>query len=135
MGNSNNLAHAQHNEKACKYLRIKPDYLDWVITTAFYSALHYVRYKMLPQTVRRVNGTLIEISDFETYYSLNKKAHQGKHGFMVEQVTILFPEIASEYAQLRDLCETARYQNYKYDRKISNLAFDRLQSIKEFCSD
>lgn len=133
MGNSNNLLHAQHNEKTCKYLRIKPDYLDWVITTAFYSALHYVRFKMLPQKVTRPTGE-VEINDFETFYSLCKKPHQGRHGFQSEQVDNLFPNISAEYSQLKDMCETARYKNYKYDRKISNLAFDRLQTIKNFCS-
>lgn len=132
MGNSNNLLHAEHNEKACKYLRIKPDYLDWVITTAFYSALHYVRYKMMPQNVT-LSGVSVLINDFETFYIKCRNQFQGKHGFQTDQVCILFPEISSEYSQLKDMCETARYVNYKYDRKTSNLAFDRLQKIKTFC--
>jgi hypothetical protein len=133
MGNTNNLLHAQHNEKTCKYLRIKPDYLDWVITTAFYSAIHYVRFKMLPQTIIASKGS-IEVTDFETFFSLCKKSHQGRHGFQTDQVVKLFPEIASEYSQLQDMCETARYRNYKADREMSNLAFERLQTIKKFCS-
>ncbi len=48
MINEDNLEYAQHNEKACKYLDKKPEFTDWVITTAFYSALHFVRYKIFP---------------------------------------------------------------------------------------
>ncbi len=133
MGNSNNLLHAQHNEKACKYLRIKPDYLDWVITTAFYSAMHYLRHKMMPQTVTLSNRS-ITYKDFESYYNACKTRHQGRHGFQSDRVSSLFPEISAEYAHLRDICETARYINYKYDRETANLAYDRLQKIKTFCS-
>jgi hypothetical protein len=132
MGNSNNFLHAQHNEKACKYLRIKPDYLDWVITTAFYSAMHYVRHKMMPQTVMLASGSVV-FSDFESFYHACKTPHQGRHGFQAEKVNSLFSEISAEYTHLKDMCETARYINYKYDRETANIAYDRLLKIKQFC--
>lgn len=57
------LAHAGHNEQVCKHLCSKPSYSDWVITTAFYSAIHYVRHLMLPVIV---NGK--SYSDFEHFF-------------------------------------------------------------------
>jgi hypothetical protein len=132
MGNSNNLLHAQHNEKACKYLRIKPDYLDWVITTAFYSAMHYVRHKMMPQTEKLANG-YVTFTDFESYFNACKTPYQGRHGFQADKVNSLFPEISAEYTHLKDMCETARYINYKYDRETANIAYNRLLKIKQFC--
>ena len=42
------LAHAKHNERVCNYLGRSADFGDWVITTAFYSAMHYVRHLMVP---------------------------------------------------------------------------------------
>jgi spermidine synthase len=132
MGNSNNLLHAEHNEDTCKYLRRKPDFLDWVITTAFYSAMHYLRYKMMPQTETISSGT-VTFNDFETYYNACKTFHQGRHGFQAEKVRILFPEISADYSHLKDICENARYYNYQYDRAASELAYKRLQTIKTFC--
>jgi hypothetical protein len=133
MGNSNNLHHAEHNEEACKYLRKKPDYLDWVVTTAFYASLHYLRHKMLPVTMEGNNGKLI-YTEFESFFNACKSPSQGRHGFQQEKVNELFPEISSAYSHLKDICFTARYVNYKCDRELSELAYRRLLAIKEFCT-
>lgn len=45
--------HAAHNEKACDYLLKSRLFNDWVITTAFYSALHYVQDEIFPLTEDR----------------------------------------------------------------------------------
>lgn len=34
-----NLEQAKHNENVCNYLGRSKDHSDWVITTAFYSAI------------------------------------------------------------------------------------------------
>ena len=43
--------HAKHNEDACHYLNQSGKYNDWVITTAFYSAMHYVQYELFSMEV------------------------------------------------------------------------------------
>ena len=53
------LSQAKHNECLCKYLAEDPslDYKDWLITAAFYSALHYIEANLYadPSTPRHVD--------------------------------------------------------------------------------
>lgn len=42
------LDHAKHNERVCNYLGKNADFGDWVITTSFYAAMHYVRHLIVP---------------------------------------------------------------------------------------
>ena len=133
MKNEDNLEYAEHNWKTCKYLDKKPDFADWVITTAFYSALHYVRYKIFPISIEQADKTL-NISDFEFYFRVNNPMRLSKHSLLSNLVEEKFPEIATDYNKLRDISWSARYNNYKYSREISNEAKKRLQKIKEFCT-
>lgn len=133
MGNSKNLEHAQHNEKACKYLNIKSDYLDWVITTAFYSALHYVRHKLIPVTVI-LNGKNVTFNDFENYFRYNNPLSISKHEFLESKVNEKMPEIGPHYSYLMNTCKNARYINYKFGRKESGQAVAYLKLIKEACT-
>lgn len=34
--------HEQHNEELCDFLIADGKFTDWIVTTSFYSALHYV---------------------------------------------------------------------------------------------
>ena len=45
------IDHAKHNESVCNYLGRNSAFGDWVITSAFYSAMHYVRHLMIPATI------------------------------------------------------------------------------------
>lgn len=132
MNNKNNLDYARHNEKTCKYLDKKPDFADWVITTAFYSALHYVRYKIFP-IERQTSNAKRKFKDFEQYYQTNNPANLSKHALLSELVEEFNPNIAVDYNRLKDLSWTARYNNYKFGRDVSNDAKKRLENIKQNC--
>ncbi|MGM0503935.1 MAG: hypothetical protein ACQESQ_04890 [Bacteroidota bacterium] len=134
MINEDNLEYAQHNEKACKYLDKKPEFTDWVITTAFYSALHFVRYKIFPINIKLNSGKRLKISDFEHYFRINNPMDLSKHSLLSNLVEEKHPEIADDYNKLRDISWSARYSNYKYPRKISNDAKKRLEKIKNYCT-
>lgn len=131
MAKKYSLDHALHNEKACKYLNRKPDFTDWVITTAFYSALHFLRNKIFPMTIVE-NGKKITVSDFNDY-CLIKRINKGKHGALASLIEEKYPELADHYNQLKDISWTARYNCYEYEREISNLAVKRLEIIKKLC--
>jgi hypothetical protein len=134
MENSNNLLHAQHNVKVCKYLNKKEEFSDWVITTAFYSALHFVRYKIFPlKTVNK--GKQVIYNDFEHCYRYDNPMNLPKHEFLVEKVTEILPEIAPQYIFLHDTCKNARYINYNYSRTVSAQAVSFLKKIEELCSE
>lgn len=85
-----NHSHAIHNELACKYLNKKPEFADWVITTAFYSALHYLTGKMFPMNILE-NGKKVKVSDFESYCKA-KGINRGKHGAISGLVEEMEPE-------------------------------------------
>jgi hypothetical protein len=133
MKNEDNLEYAEHNWRTCKYLDKKPEFADWVITTAFYSALHYVRYKIFPITIDRSNKK-IRIKDFENYFRINNPLGLSKHSLLSNLVEEKHLEIANDYNKLRDISWSARYSNYKYPREISNDAKKRLQKIREYCT-
>ena len=90
MKNENSLKHAEHNEKTCKYLSKKPDFADWVITTAFYSALHYTQYSIFPFSME-IRGNTINYQDFEAYYRNNNPAQINKHSSMSNLVEDKLP--------------------------------------------
>ena len=102
------LDHARHNEKVLKYLDKEPTNSDWVITVAFYSALHYVRYKIFPLTVKKANGDNHIHITFDNYCSYHRYDNLGKHEMLLGLVAEHCPEIAYEYNQLKDMCWTAR---------------------------
>lgn len=134
MKNENNLEYAEHNWKTCKYLDKKPEFSDWVITTAFYSALHYVRYKIFPITIEKSNKKN-KIKDFENYFRINNPLHLSKHSLLSNLVEEKYPKIANDYNKLRDISWSARYSNYKYPREVSDDAKKRLKKIMEYCTE
>lgn len=127
MARCNHIDHAKHNEKVCNYVSKKEEFCDWIITTAFYSAVHYVRHYMLP--IKHTNGVTYDC--FEKYFSSSKYADEGRHGFQNRFVTHNIPEIAAEYKQLHDWCTNARYFEYNQPRNLSNYAKDNLKQIKK----
>ena len=120
------LAHAKHNERVCNYLGRSADFGDWVITTAFYSAMHYVRHLMVPIMIE---GDVY--NDFESLFAKRKSMMEGRHGFMKSYVVSNFPEIAFEYSRLHDMSTTARYSNYVYTREQANMAKGYMENIKQ----
>ena len=128
-----NLEHAEHNEKVCKYLDKKPEFTDWVITTAFYSALHYVQHKLFPLVIS-IRGKRTKITCLDEYFSKNNPHQLNKHSVLAKLVEEKLSEISKDYNKLKDISLTARYHRYNYPREISNDAKKRLQTIKEFCS-
>lgn len=121
------LNHAKHNESVCNYLGKKEEFSDWVITTSFYSALHYVRYLMFPLVME---GKKYE--DFEVYFCENKSFGIGRHGFQQRYVITHYPEISFEYGRLLEMSSKARYSNCVYTREQSKQAKDYLAAVKNF---
>lgn len=123
----NSLEHAKHNERVCNFLGRNPDFGDWVITTAFYAAMHYVRHLMVPVTIE---GTTYR--DFENLFLARKSMMEGRHGFMKSYVVVNFPEIGLDYCRLHDMSTTARYTNYMYIREQANTSKVYLENIRKY---
>jgi hypothetical protein len=123
------LKHASHNEKVCMFLSTD-EFNDWVITTAFYSSLHYLRHKIFPLSISKEKT----YPSFDIYYNclpISKK--NGKHAAMRLLVEEECPEdISTAYNRLMDTCFTARYNKYKYSNKIAKSAKKWLNPIKAY---
>jgi len=132
MEKNNSLDHALHNEKVCKYLNKKPENADWVITTAFYASLHFLRSKIFPLDAI-IDGKEIHLPDFNAY-CLKKQIRNGKHRAFSELVLEKTPQLANMFNHLKDMSWTARYSRYEYTREFSNFAMEELEAIKSQCS-
>ena len=122
------LNHALHNEEVCKYLDKRTDFTDWVITTAFYSSLHFVYYKIFQITTKSKI-----YNDFDKYYNNNNPQDLSPHKFTSKLIEEKHPYIAAYYNKLKDICWTARYHNYNYSKEYSDEAKELLRRIKNYC--
>ena len=128
---NSSLDHAKHNEKVCNYLDKKPEFCDWVITTAFYSGLHYLLFKIFLQTIE-VNNKKIKCDSFNKYCAV-QGLNRGKYRILTGLVEKYVPDLSPYFNKLKDLSWTARYNNYEYSRDISNDAKKQLKIIKQGC--
>jgi hypothetical protein len=134
MEKSEHLQFAEHNEKTCNYLNDKGDFIDWVITTAFYSSIHYIHHKILPYTYKFPDGTIRDYQNFEKLYQQFKGGAQSKHGFLRNFVEANHEEIAIDFQHLMDTCMTARYIDYRFEPVAAKVARMRLKKIKKYCT-
>lgn len=82
------LEKAEHNERFADFLyEAKPDFYDWVVTGAFYSAVHYVEAALA-----------------------RRQHHSQSHQQRDEGVRLHLRTIYHPYRQLKDLSMRARYQ-------------------------
>lgn len=121
--------HANHNEEICDYLIKHGKAHDWVVTTAFYSALHHVQHEIFPYTVGAK-----EYSSFDEYYNSHFSSTKNKPS--QHQCTIdlcyekLGTDIGSRYKSLHDTCRKARYHNFKINPQIAEMSRKHLTEIK-----
>jgi len=121
------LEHGKHNEEACDYLFIDKRFYDWVVTTAFYSALHYVHTKIFP-----FKEGLINYTNFESYYIFknSKEKNLSKHSLTISLVVNKIPAVRTYYRRLYDMCMSARYKDYKTSYEQAKKAKEDLEKIK-----
>ncbi|RYE28829.1 MAG: hypothetical protein EOP42_15830 [Sphingobacteriaceae bacterium] len=122
------LAHAKHNENLCIKLHTEDCYYDWIITTAFYSALHYSEFQLFP-----FNLGPTEYSTFDVYYNAFKRNNDNKHD---ARKRLIYSNIDSKagaaYNWLKDLCWTARYYDYQITKEEADVALNKLNIIKTY---
>lgn len=125
--------HAVHNEQLCDHLITLKSYNDWVVTTSFYSALHYVTNKIFPLEIENINYNDIEQFVAVINERMAPTNHKSKHSITIDLVRQHLKSISSKYKWLFDNCKTARYHKYQIDEDIALKSRDHLNDIKEFC--
>jgi hypothetical protein len=122
-------AQAGHNEDACKFLYSDGNYCDWVVTTAFYSALHFVQHEIFPKTIKGV-----QYDNFDKYYNghfQGKKNRPNKHVSTINLVKAeLGDDVHQNYSWLFGLCMNARYTDYNIHQFVAEESIKRLARIK-----
>jgi hypothetical protein len=122
-------AHAGHNEDACKFLHTDGNYCDWVVTTAFYSALHYVQHDIFPKVISGVT-----YDSFDKYYNGHYRYVKNKPNKHVSTINLVKAELGGtvheNYSWLYGLCMNARYKNYNVHPLIAEESTKRLARIK-----
>ena len=127
--------HAEHNEKLCDFLLSNGNFNDWVVTTAFYSAIHFVRYKIFPLSKYDPQTNRQETyNNFEHYLNRFSEANKNKkHGELLKLVDEKIPIINGHYRWLFDTCHTSRYKDYRVEKQKAKRAQEYLKHIKNQC--
>jgi hypothetical protein len=130
------LDHANHNADACNYLHQETykKYSDWVITTAFYAALHYCEYLFFPYSWKVEKTETMTFSNIDELFEYFKREMENKRSFRKRWLRNKFSEISPIYNALYDQCQTARYHEYFFDNEEAKIAIMRMKEIQKFCS-
>lgn len=120
-------SHAEHNESLCDFLINEKKFNDWIITTAFYSSLHFVQHEIFPLTQGGVT-----YPNFNNYFnSVLQPLGKSKHHGTKELVKSEIPLAHSQYRWLFDACMNARYSNYTVSHSKAKQAKNNLQTLKK----
>lgn len=121
-------AHAEHNMELCEVIRKANKHFDWVITTAFYSALHFVDLKIFPFPV----GGGGSCNDIKTAKSQLRMS--SKHETRLEMVKLQCTRpVYDAYRWLYTASAEARYTTYKFQACQADKALDSLRVIQKYC--
>jgi hypothetical protein len=121
--------HALHNEAACDFLLNSKQFNDWVVTTAFYSAIHFVHNEIFPL---KEDGKVYQ--SFDSYFSLimkKKNSKLTKHTATIQLVKLYLSKSVPHYRWLFSACMNARYSNYVVSNTKAKVARDHLSNLKK----
>jgi hypothetical protein len=120
--------HSEHNEKLCDLLLKDGNFDDWVVTTAFYAAIHLVDYQIFPFK----DGAEPEFGSFKQY--LNRKSPQrAPHEVRRDLVASHLNKCSGAFSWLMDTCHNTRYNQYDVPKEFATRARGCLDSIKNAC--
>ncbi len=120
--------HAEHNKSLCDELLAQGKYNDWVVTTAFYSSIHFVDHKIFQPSVT-INGTVV----FDIVQAHRIARQPSKHKTREYLVAQFLSSQIANYRFLADVCWNARYFNYRISASKAKVARQRLEQIIAAC--
>lgn len=119
--------HGERNKNLSNELLDNKKYFDWVITTAFYSSIHFVEDKILPCEIKGKNCK--NIDEVKRAYSMPGR-HASRERMVSEKVNF---SIGAKYKWLDDKSRYARYTTYKVTATEAEKAKQYLQEIFDAC--
>ena len=112
----NKIENAKHNKRACEHIGKVTSFPDWMITTAFYSAIHYVDSRIFPIEITTKDGKRIQCSSLDIYYTLQKNISPDvppKHEIRKKLAREKLDSDFQLFQRLSDASSTARYVTIK----------------------
>jgi len=119
------------DESLCDHLLTTTKWNDWVITTAFSSALHFIDEALFPLTFGEDT-----YPDFEDYYVDRNKHGDFSRNSNQSRIILIYqklPKALSAYKFLFEAYTTARYNEFKVDADTAKKARLRLAVVKSCC--
>ncbi len=126
---ANKKIHGERNKDLSLQLLSESVYLDWSITTAFYSVIHFVEDKILPCDVRGAH--CVNINEVKKAYKIPGR-HSSRERLVQEKLPI---DVATKYKWLDDKSRYARYTTYKISKCEAEKAKIYLDAIHRCCYD
>jgi len=117
-----------HNEALCEELAKSDKWNDWVITTAFYSALHFVESRIFPLKVKGIT-----YESFDIYYPSRTDNSRSRHEARLRLVKERLNMAYIAYRFLYNNSGVARYNNYKISSALAEEARKKLAVVKSLC--
>lgn len=128
MTKSQKLIHAERNKSLSEDLKKGKKFYDWVVTTSFYSSIHFLEDYLLPKTI---NSSLCNnIQQVKNAYKL-KGRHIARLKLIQNHASI---DIAVSYKWLDDRSRYSRYTTYKVTAAEADKAIQYISKIEKYCS-
>lgn len=119
--------HGEHNELLCEKLFKEGGFNDWVVTTAFYSSIHFVEHKLFPLTT--TSGKV-----FTDLTNAHRSLRLGSpHATRKSLIAQYLPQLKAAYGFLDSTSRNARYVNYKISDAKASKCRSRLTLVKQHC--
>ena len=124
------LEHANHNFALYKELINLKKYDDWVITVAFYAALHYIDHKIFP-IQESSNPNNKTYPNFNKYYTEHRFSSQ--HNVRSDLVRTLLPNIFPYFEILKTAARESRYEDYNPKTQTIQMVIQSINQIRKTC--
>ncbi|MBU0487531.1 MAG: hypothetical protein KKD31_06215 [Bacteroidetes bacterium] len=123
------LKHGRHNEELFLALFEEGVYRDWVITVAFYTAIHYVEERLFP--TRFYNAEVHSLEEAHERIPVNRRF--SRHTTRGQLVQSRLPKSYQSYDKLRKQSQNARYVDYQISDQLYKKSKEWLTNIKNVC--
>lgn len=121
--------HGERNFELSELLHEGKKYYDWVVTTCFYAAIHFVEDVLL---LCEINGSSCKtISDVKSAYKMQGR-HSARERLVCEKMDL---QTAVKYKWLDDKSRYSRYTTYKVTPTEADKAREYTRQIQNRCYD
>jgi len=120
------VSHGERNEELSKTLLSEGTYVDWAVTTSFYSALHFVEYKLFAKGDCNC--------PYASLHAAKSALGYGWHKTRSVLVTRHLSALKGKYKYLYDSSRLARYNRYNINPTMAEKCHRNLDAIKAACT-